>query len=82
MQLLVLRVLGGPCVEHAARLGDAEVGDLHLALERQQDVLGRHVAVDDAQRPHLVVAASVRVVEPFRDLGRDVDAQSIGSGTC
>ena len=31
----------------AGRLGDAEVGELHVALERDQDVLRADVAVDD-----------------------------------
>ena len=52
-------------------LGDAEVGDLHLALPREQNILRRDVAVDDAERPPVLVAATVRVIERLGDLGRE-----------
>jgi hypothetical protein len=62
--------------EHVARLGDAEVGDFDFALPRNQHVLRADVAVHDAERPHELVAAAVRVVEPLGDLGRDVHAHA------
>ncbi len=51
--------------ERVARLrtGDAEVGDLHLTLWRDQHVAGLHVAVHDAVR--------VRERQRVGDLGRD-----------
>jgi hypothetical protein len=50
------------------RARDAEVGDLDLALEREQQVRRAHVAVHDVERPALGVAQAVRVVEPARRL--------------
>ena len=44
--------------------GDAEVGDLHLALRRDQHVAGLDVAVDDA--------VAVGEVEGAGDVGGDV----------
>ncbi len=73
LQLLRPRVLGR-VLDRAPCLGDAEVGDFDLALEREEHVLRRHVAVHDAERPHLLVAPPVRVVEALRDLGRYVHA--------
>ena len=73
-ELALERALGARLVDGATRLGDAEVGDLHLAFERQKDVLRRDVPMDDAERSHLLVAPPMRVIEPFGDLGRDVDA--------
>ena len=52
--------------------GDAEVGDLHRAVEAEQDVLRRHVAVHDVERLARLVRALVRVVQPVRDLAHDV----------
>ncbi|TMQ19300.1 MAG: hypothetical protein E6J91_06405, partial [Deltaproteobacteria bacterium] len=51
--------------------GDAEVDELDLARVRHQDVLRRHVAVDDAERAAGVVALPVRVVERRGDLLAD-----------
>ena len=45
------------------RLGDAEVDDLHRAVEADDDVLRRDVAVHDLERAALEVALVVRVVE-------------------
>ncbi len=52
-----------------ARAGDAEVGDLHRTLERQQDVLGADVAVDDVERLPRFVFLLVRVVQALGRLG-------------
>ena len=68
---LFRREVGGGA-EHCARLGervaalgagDAEVGDLHPALRRDEHVSGLHVAVDDA--------VAVRELERVGDVGRD-----------
>ena len=64
--------------ERRSRVRDAEVADLHLALERHEQVRRRHVAVHDAERPPLVVGAPVRVVEPAQRLAHDVDAELEG----
>ncbi len=79
-ELALEHLLGRGLVDRAARLGDAEVGDLDLALEREEHVLRRHVAVDDAERAHVLVAPAVRVVEALGDLGRDVRAHLHGEG--
>jgi hypothetical protein len=79
IERVAARLLGrhvAPLAHHLARTrptaavrlrgdGDAEVGDLHLAGARDQDVRGRDVAMDD------VVA--VREVERADDLDRDVE---------
>jgi hypothetical protein len=57
------------------RARDAEVDQLHGALERDQDVLRRHVPVDDAQRPAVAVAERVCVGEPAGRLRNDVRRQ-------
>jgi hypothetical protein len=72
LELARARVLDAGRLEHAHRLRDAEVGDLHLALEREEDVLRRHVEVDDVEGLVLLVAPAMRVVETLRDLGGDV----------
>jgi hypothetical protein len=59
-------------------LRDAEVGDLDLALPGDEHVLRRDVAVDDAERPRLLVAAAVRVIEGLRHLGREEDRHADG----
>ena len=60
VDVLAARLLGRHVAELAledalllgeeARARDAEVGDLHRALEREEDVLRAHVAVDDVER--------------------------------
>ena len=50
-------------------LGDAEVDDLHVAVERHEDVLRRYVAVDEAERLAPGVAAGgarSRALRPLR----------------
>ena len=44
------RVPGPVEPARAERAGDPEVGELHLALEGDEDVLGRHVPVDEPGR--------------------------------
>ena len=51
--------------------GDAEVDELHLALEGEQHVLGRDVAVDDAEELVVRPAQLVRGVEPLAEVGDD-----------
>ena len=71
---LALDDAGGGLLALALRLGDAEVGQLHLALLADEHVVRADVAVDDAQR--LAVAAlAVRVGERAADLGDDVEAE-------
>jgi len=55
----------------AGRLGDAEVDQLHLALERDEDVLRADVAVDEVELAAGLVALVVRVVEALADLHDD-----------
>ncbi len=57
-----------------ARARDAEVGDLHRPLEREQDVLRADVAVDDLERLTGLVLLLVRVVQALRGLGDDPGA--------
>ena len=52
-------------------LGDAEVGDLHLAAVGHEDVVRRHVAVHEAGRG-AIDACRVCEVEPAQYLGGDV----------
>ena len=59
-------------------LGDAEVHELHLALERDQDVLGADVAVHDLHRPPLLVLLAVGVLEGGADLAHHAQAQVEG----
>ena len=59
-------------------LGEAEVRQLHLARERDEDVRRRHVAVDEPQRLPVRPAQLVREVQPLRDLGGDVQRQRLG----
>ncbi len=52
-------------------LGDAEVRDLHLALDRHEDVTGRDVAMDHAEGRAVLVGAAMRVVQALERLDRD-----------
>jgi hypothetical protein len=54
-----------------ARARDPEIGDLHGALEREQDVLRAHVAVHDLERLPRLVLLLVRVVQALRGLRDD-----------
>ena len=74
LELAARRIRERILFDRAARFRDAEVGDFHLPLEAQEDVLRAHVAVDDVEGAQLFVATPVRVVEPLGDLRRDVDA--------
>ena len=61
-----------------ARLGDAEIGQLHVALKRDHDVFEAHVAVDDAQRLAVLVGFGVRVGQPARDAAGDEHGEFLG----
>ncbi|MBK6529503.1 MAG: hypothetical protein IPF99_07865 [Deltaproteobacteria bacterium] len=50
---------------------EAEVRELHLAVVREQDVGGRDVAVDDAQRLVVGVRGAVRVLQALAELPGD-----------
>ena len=78
LELSRVRVGERAVLDRAARLGDSEVGDLHLPFEAQEDVLRAHVAVDDVERAKLLVAPAVGVVEPLGHLGGDEDAHVDG----
>ncbi len=69
---LPLRMPAWVFCEPVRRLRDPEVDQLHLAVEREEDVLGRDVAVDDVQVLPARVLLPVRVVEPLADLRRHV----------
>jgi hypothetical protein len=58
--------------------GDPEVEDLHVAGGAQHDVVGRDVAMNDAERLAVLVAEAVRVVQRVRELGADVDREPLG----
>jgi len=57
--------------EAALRLGDAEVDELHVSVEGDEDVLRRDVAMDDAERHAVAVALAVRVIERLANAGED-----------
>ena len=57
------------------RAGDAEIGQLHLALDRQQNVPGGHVAVDDVQGLARVISACMGVFEGAAELGGHVHGE-------
>ena len=52
-------------------LGDPEVDHLHGAVEGREHVVGRHVAVDQAEGPAGLVGQLVGVVEASADRARD-----------
>jgi hypothetical protein len=56
-------------------LGDAEVDELHVALVREEHVVGAHVAMHHAERATLIVADLVGGVEARGDLHRDEDRE-------
>ena len=68
---LVGSALGEVALE--ARLGDAEVGDLHEALVGEEDVGGGDVAMDDGERLTDGAGGVVGKVEAAEDLNGDVD---------
>src|SRR5207247_10766661 len=52
----------------------AEVGELHLALDRAEDVRRRDVAMDDVERLARMIDARVRILERTTELLRHVEA--------
>ena len=64
--------------QEAARLGDAEVGQLHVAFEGDHDVLEADIAVDDAQRLAVLVGLGVRVGQAAGDAADDEHGQFHG----
>ncbi|EAU66782.1 hypothetical protein STIAU_1016 [Stigmatella aurantiaca DW4/3-1] len=69
-------------------LGDPEVQHLHHAVERHEDVLRRHVPVNDVQRVAVEIHLAVRVVQSRAHVRGDLqrvhqgerDAQLLGLG--
>jgi hypothetical protein len=55
------------------RAGDPEVAEFDVAVEREIDVRGRHVAVRDVERLAPAVVGRMHGVERLRDRARDVD---------
>ena len=75
-----------PLVGATVELGrsrDAEIAELHRAAAADQDVAGRHVAMDEPERTALFVGGFVRVREPAtdrkRDLQRDLGGNRLSS---
>ena len=64
----------------SARLGDAEIGQLHVALERDHDVFEADIAVDDAQRLAVLVGLGMRVGQPARDAAGDEHREFLRQG--
>src|SRR5690606_28885196 len=62
----------------ALGLGDAEVDELHLTIEADEDVGGRDVAVHDAQAAPAAVRRAVGVGQRLGDLGDHVEHQVHG----
>ena len=79
-QLLGRHVAGAP-LEHAglglerrvARLGDAEVDDLGVAVEGDEDVVRADVAMDEAERAAVEAAELVRIVERADSASRSTE---------
>ena len=69
--LALHRPVLGLALARRADFGDAEVHQLDLPLVADDDVLGRDVAVHDAQVAAGLVAQRVGVVQPRADLGHD-----------
>ncbi|HEX7664147.1 MAG TPA: hypothetical protein VF407_06550, partial [Polyangiaceae bacterium] len=59
--------------ETPGRLRDAEVDQLHVAVERDDDVLRGDVAMHDRDRLAVLVFAGVRVGEAFADARENVE---------
>jgi len=57
------------------RARDAEIGDLDHPLERQEHVLGGHVAMDNLEGSASLVALFVGVVQALGRLGDDPRAR-------
>ncbi len=70
---LALHHAGVGLLELGRRLGETEVGELHLAPLGDEDVGRRDVAVNDAQLFALLAEGLVGVAEPATGLDADVD---------
>ncbi|EAU66450.1 hypothetical protein STIAU_0546 [Stigmatella aurantiaca DW4/3-1] len=60
--------------------GHAELQQLHRPVLADEDVVGRHVAVDDAQRAPVLVRERVRVVQGLGHLRHHVAGKSLREG--
>ena len=63
-------------LEVARNLGDAEIGEAGMAVEADEHVLRRHVAMDDAHRLTGNVFHTVRGGEAARDVEEDTDGHA------
>ena len=54
---------------------DAKVHDFYVALEAEQHVRRRNVAVDDVQQPALTIGGRVRIRQPLGHFANDVQRQ-------
>ena len=59
-------------------LGNPEIEHLHVSVERDEDILRRHVAMDDAQRPPREVRQLVGVMQAFQGLDEDAEPERQG----
>ena len=64
--------------EETAGLGDAEVGQLHVAFESDHDVFEADIAVHDAERFAVLVGFGMRVSEAAGDAADDENGQFVG----
>ena len=67
----------GRGLEHA---GHAEVDDLHVAVEGEDDVVGADVAVDEAHALAILPDLAVGMGQPAADLGQRADGDGDGAG--
>ena len=68
---LALDLVGARRLDAILGLGDAEVGEQTLAVATQQNVVGRHVAVNDVQRLAVVVLQIVRGLQARQRVEHD-----------
>ena len=61
--------------EEALGLGDAEVGQLHVAFEGDHDVFEAHVAVNESQGAPILVALGVRIRQAAANSADDEHGQ-------
>ena len=75
LQSVVERLHGRIARERVVRAGDAEVADLHFAVEGEEQVRRRYVAVHDTERLALVTPQAMGVVETAKRLADDVERE-------